>query len=182
MGQVLRSQALTQLAMLRLFQHQPTVSYAAVMQHRHAKVTVLTDLTSMHSLVTLLVLDERLRRKRLYGALALFTAILIVGSIPGARQEIGMLASGLILHSVAYATLTLLIFTGLSGGRTRRAAMAFCGAVCMGALDEAVQSALPYRVGSLGDLAVDSIAALVTASLLWTLLPQPVSSTTASRN
>lgn len=127
----------------------------------------------MFPLLTRLVLDERLRRQRLYLAFSLFTAILIVGSIPGARQEIGLVASGLILHSVAYATLTFLLFTGLPGGRTRRALSALSGAVVMGALDEALQSALPYRVGSLGDLAVDTVAALVTAVLLWALMPVP---------
>lgn len=128
----------------------------------------------MPSLLTLLVLDERLRRQRLYLAAALFTAILVVGSIPGARQEIGYVASGLILHSVAYASLTFLLFTGYSGGRTRRALTALLTAVLMGAADEALQSALPYRVGSLGDLLVDSVAALLTACALWALLPLPV--------
>ena len=128
----------------------------------------------MHSLFTLLVLDERLRRRRLHLAFLLFAAILVVGSIPGARKEIGLVASGLILHSVAYASLTFLLFTGLSGGRSRRATFALFIAISMGAVDETLQSALPYRVGSFSDLLVDTIAACLTASLLWALLPAPV--------
>lgn len=127
----------------------------------------------MSSLLNLLVLDERLRRQRFYFALVLFTAILIVGSIPGARQEIGVFATGIILHSVAYATLTILMFTGVQGSRHRRAIIASVAVIAMGGLDELVQSALPYRVGSLSDWLVDTVACLVTAATMWALLPLP---------
>ncbi|QYF94178.1 VanZ family protein [Massilia sp. PAMC28688] len=136
----------------------------------------------MSSLLNLLVLDERLRRQRFYVALLLFTVILIVGSIPGARQEIGVFASGIILHSVAYSTLTVLMFTGVQGSRKRRAIVASLAVIAMGALDELVQSALPYRVGSLGDWLVDSVASLITAATMWALLPVPQPAAGASRS
>ena len=41
--------------------------------------------------------------------------------------------------------------------------------MAMGALDELVQSFLPYRHGAVSDWAVDSAAAAVTASVLWLL-------------
>jgi VanZ family protein len=128
----------------------------------------------MQQFLTLLVLDERLRPRRFQAALAMFTLILIAGSIPGARAEIGHLASGLILHSIAYAILTFLLFTGTRGSRTARALRAVLTVAAMGAADELLQSMLPYRVGALGDWIVDVSAALVCASLLWTLLPAPV--------
>ena len=128
----------------------------------------------MQSLLTLLVLDERLRPRRFQAALAMFILILIAGSIPGARAEIGHVASGIILHSIAYATLTFLLFTGTSGSRTVRAVRSVLIVAAMGAADECVQSMFPYRTAALGDWAVDVCASMVTATLLWAFLPQPV--------
>jgi VanZ family protein len=100
-------------------------------------------------------------------------AILNMGSVPGARAEIGHFASGLVLHSIAYGGLTLLLFTGTTGTPRERAIKAVLTVFAMGAIDELVQSFLPYRVGSLVDLTVDSGAALVVATLLWAYLPEP---------
>lgn len=130
----------------------------------------------MQQFLTLLVLDERLRSRRYQAALALFVVIVITGSIPGARAEIGLLASGAILHSVAYAILTFLLFTGTSGSRALRAVRAVLTVAAMGAADELVQSMLPYRVGAVSDWVVDICASLVCASLLWTFMPEPVAS------
>ncbi len=128
----------------------------------------------MQSLLTLLVLDERLRRRRFQAALAMFILILIAGSIPGARAEIGHVASGIILHSIAYAILTFLLFTGSRGSHGARAIRAVLIVAAMGAADECVQSMFPYRTAALGDWAVDVCASMVTATLLWAFLPQPV--------
>ena len=75
----------------------------------------------MRALFHRLLVDPGLRPWRLRGATLLYLAILIMGSIPGARAELGQLASGLVLHSLAYATITFLLVTGLDGSRTRRA-------------------------------------------------------------
>lgn len=131
----------------------------------------------MQSFLTLLLLDSRWRRRRYWLAIAIFLAILVVGAIPGARQELGLLARGVILHSVAYSVLTLLLFTGSRGTRTRRALSAVMTALAMGAIDELWQSVLPYRVGALSDWLVDTTAAIVTASLLWAFLPEPAEPT-----
>ncbi|HBI70276.1 MAG TPA: hypothetical protein DDZ22_15095, partial [Massilia sp.] len=69
----------------------------------------------MPSLLYFLLLDARLRMLRRAGAIALFLAIVIAGSIPGARADIGHYASGVILHSLAYVTLALLWYTGSRG-------------------------------------------------------------------
>lgn len=120
-----------------------------------------------------LVLDERLRLWRFSGAVLLFVLIVAIGSIPGARAEIGNVASGIILHSVAYSCVTFLLYTGCSGTRFARAAKAVLAVMVMGAIDETVQSFLPYRHGAASDWMVDCSAALVTAALLWALLPEP---------
>lgn len=129
----------------------------------------------MQLILSRLVLDERLRPLRYNCALLLFTAIVIAGAIPGARAEIGNLASGVVLHSGAYGCLTFLLYTGTAGTRRYRALRSLLTIAIMGAIDELVQAMLPYRVGAVTDWMVDCIAASVVAALLWAFLPQPVS-------
>lgn len=131
----------------------------------------------MSSILSALVLDERLRRRCYYAAFLMFAAILIMGSIPGARAEIGHFGSGLVLHSIAYGILTFLLYAGSTGKRSRRAVQAVLTIALMGVMDEFVQSFFPYRTASLGDWLVDCCAALVTASLLWRFMPEPIAST-----
>jgi lysylphosphatidylglycerol synthetase-like protein (DUF2156 family) len=128
----------------------------------------------MSSILSTLVLDERLRRRRFYSAFLMFAAIVVMGSIPGARAEIGQYGSGVVLHSIAYASLTFLLYTGTSGSRTQRALRAVLTVAAMGALDEFVQSFLAYRQGTPRDWLVDCCAALVTATLLWRFMPEPI--------
>lgn len=130
----------------------------------------------MSSFLTTLVLDERLRRRRFYSAFLIFAAILIMGSVPGARAEIGQIGSGLVLHSVAYGSLAFLLYTGTTGSRNQRAVRAVATVALMGAIDEIIQSFLPYRNGSPWDWLVDCAAASVTASVLWRCMPQSIQS------
>jgi hypothetical protein len=126
--------------------------------------------------MTLLVLDDRLRVRRFQAALAMCAAILIAGSIPGARAEIANLASGLVLHSIAYSCITFLLYTGMTGTRRDRMVRAVLIVMLMGAADELLQSFLPYRTGALTDWLVDCSAALVTGGLLAAFFPDPVHS------
>ena len=128
----------------------------------------------MSSFLSTLVLDERLRRRRFYCAFLMFAAILVMGSIPGARAEIGQFGSGVVLHSIAYGSLTFLLYTGTTGTRGQRAIRAVLTVAVMGALDEMVQSFLPYRRGSPADWLIDCGASLVAAALLWRFMPEPV--------
>ena len=123
--------------------------------------------------LSLLILDERLRKPRLATAFFIFGLIVLIGSIPGARAEIGQFGSGLVLHGAAYSVLTFLMYTGFQGTRSQRALKAVLGAMLMGAADELVQSMLPYRVGALLDWVVDATSAIITAGLLRWLLPEP---------
>jgi len=124
----------------------------------------------MRSLLTSLLLTSSHAKLRCWSAIALYLLILVLGSIPGARAEIGNVASGLVLHSCAYAGLTFLLFTGGSGTLPQRAAKAVLTIMLMGALDEYVQSYFPYRHASVSDWLVDCNAAVlctVLMSALW---------------
>jgi VanZ family protein len=126
----------------------------------------------MPALLSLLLLDSRLRTARRALAIVLYLAIVIIGSVPGARADIGQYAPGVVLHSLAYAGLALLWFTGSAGSTAARAAKAVLAVAVMGALDETVQSFFPYRGADVHDWMVDCAAALVTSALLAAVLPK----------
>jgi VanZ family protein len=126
----------------------------------------------MPALFHLLVLDPKLRKIRLGIAIVLYLAILIIGSIPGERHAIGEFASGVVLHSIAYAGLATLWFTGSTGDGAQRALKAVFAIALMGAGDEFVQSFFPYRGAAVGDWLVDCVAAVVASTILWAVLPK----------
>ncbi len=117
-----------------------------------------------------LLFDPRLNRLRHGAAILMFLAIVIAGSIPGARADIGHYASGLVLHSCAYSVLSLLWFTATRGSAARRTLATILAIAVMGALDESVQSFFPYRGASVRDWMVDCSAALFTCAVLSLLL------------
>ena len=126
----------------------------------------------MPALFKLLFLDPAVRKFRLGLAIALYLAILIIGSIPGERHAIGAFASGLVLHAIAYAGLATLWFTGSAGDGAQRALKAVFTVALMGAGDEFVQSFFPYRGAAVGDWLVDCVAAVVASTVLWAVLPK----------
>ena len=125
------------------------------------------------ALLTLLVLDPKLRKARYMTALLMYAVMVGIGSIPGARAEIGHFASGVVLHTLGYAALTFLLFTGSSGSHAARAVRSILTVLVMGAIDELIQSFLPYRHGAVSDWLVDANAAVLCAGLLWAFLPAP---------
>lgn len=76
------------------------------------------------------------------------------------------------MHFAAYAALTMLLFSGSHGTRNQRSIKSVTTIMAMGAIDEAIQSLLPYRHGAVSDWLVDCSAALITALLLWALWPK----------
>jgi VanZ family protein len=126
----------------------------------------------MPAFLHLLFLDPKLRKARLGLALVLYLAILVIGSIPGERHAIGQYAPGVVLHSLAYAGLATLWFTGSTGDGAQRALKAVFTIALMGAGDEFVQSFFPYRGAAVGDWLVDCIAAIVAATILWAVVPK----------
>lgn len=123
----------------------------------------------MPTFLSVLIFDPQWRLWRLRAVLAIYAAILVMGSVPGARAEIGMVASGVVLHSLAYGGLAALLFGGVRGMPGSRAAKAVLGVMVMGAGDELVQSFLPYRNGNPADWVVDVSAAVVVSLILWRL-------------
>ncbi|MBL8413501.1 MAG: VanZ family protein [Propionivibrio sp.] len=130
----------------------------------------------MRAFIASIFLVPKFQRLSYRCAIALYLLILILGSIPGARVDIGQYASGGALHSVAYSILTVLLFSGNKGNRSERAVKSVFTIMAMGALDEYVQSFFPYRNADVMDWAVDVISGLVIATTLWTLWPRIIDS------
>jgi len=114
----------------------------------------------------LLLQNPRLRLLLLACAVLMYLAIVVAGNLPGARADIGHYASGVVLHSTAYAILTSLWFFGSKGSIPARALKAVLAVALMGAADEFIQSFFPYRGAKVHDWAVDCCAAIVTSGLL----------------
>ena len=126
----------------------------------------------MPSLLHLALLDPRLNTLRYGIAIAMFLSIIVTGSIPGARAGVGHYASGLVLHSLAYATLALLWFTASRGSAASRSLAAVLAVAVMGAIDELVQSMFPVRGADIGDWLVDCSSAILTCAVLSLVLPK----------
>lgn len=114
----------------------------------------------MRALLTRFISDKQFETLMFRGGLALYLAVIILGSIPGARDEVGELASGLVLHFATYGCIALLLACGAAGNATTKAVKAFTIVAAMGALDEIIQSLLPYRDGAITDWMIDITAAL----------------------
>lgn len=115
----------------------------------------------MRALLTRFISDKHAEALMFRCGLALYLAVILLGSIPGARDEVGNVASGLVLHFTTYACIALLLACGAAGNLSTRAVKAFCIVAVMGALDEGIQSLLPYRDGALDDWMIDMSAALL---------------------
>ncbi|RJF96068.1 VanZ family protein [Noviherbaspirillum saxi] len=120
---------------------------------------------------TSLFIDEHFRKHRFWLAIFLYMAVLVFGSIPGARGEVGEYATGLVLHFVTYAAIAFLLFTGFQGESAFKGTRTVILIAMMGALDEYVQSFLPYRRAAIGDWSVDASAGIVMSALLSAILP-----------
>lgn len=130
----------------------------------------------MRPLVALLISDARYRQLEFRAAFLLYLAVLVIGSIPGARADVGELASGLMLHLLTYSLIALLLFCGANGGVWSKACKSVLIVAAMGAIDEWVQSHFPYRNASLMDWFVDLNASLITSAVLWSVWPKDDSS------
>ena len=118
------------------------------------------------------MIDPRFQALCTRAAFIIYLLILIVGSIPGARQEIGEYAPGSVLHALAYAGLTVLLFLGRGKTVAERSLGAVIVATAMGAGDEFLQSFLPYRGASVLDWGIDIAASLVAAAAMVVIYPQ----------
>lgn len=113
-----------------------------------------------------ILLDERYCAIRLRCGILIYLAVLVFGSIPGARAELGHVAPGILLHTAAYSLITFLLFTGSSRAAPSHAVKTFLLVGLLGALDELIQAALPYRTGAVADWLIDMNAAFVTLLIM----------------
>jgi len=120
----------------------------------------------MTSLLFTFLQNPRMRLLCLAGAVLMYLTIITTGNIPGARADIGAYAPGAVLHSIAYAVLATLWFSGSRGTPLARACKAVLAIAAMGAGDEFVQSFFPYRGADVRDWAVDVSAAIVASSVM----------------
>ncbi|MGZ3236083.1 MAG: VanZ family protein [Burkholderiaceae bacterium] len=127
--------------------------------------------------ITTFFLDPRYQTSRLRGAFIFYLLITVLGSIPHARATIGQLASGVVLHSLAYSLITILLFSGIRGNLFKKSAQTILIIALMGAMDECVQSFFSYRTASIGDWLVDCSASLITTFLLFMIWPVNTRST-----
>jgi VanZ family protein len=129
-------------------------------------------MSKMRSFLKLLAFDPRYQKLKFRCALLLYLMVIVLGSIPGARTDIGEYASGLVLHASTYSVITFLLFGGTSGGAWSKACKAVFIIAMMGAFDEYVQSFFSYRTSSIHDWYVDISAAIITSFVLWLLWPR----------
>ena len=127
--------------------------------------TTRAAIPMLNFLHAVLIADTH-RELRYRSALILYFLAVVIGCIPGARADAAEIASGVVLHSTAYAGLTFLLFSATLGTPLRRAVLSVLSIAVMGAFDEFVQSHFPYRHGAVSDWVVDCSAALVMAVLL----------------
>lgn len=120
----------------------------------------------MYCFITRLMFHDSYKAFRFRAALVLYVLIVGLGSIPDARADMGKIASGLVLHGLAYSIITVLLFTGSNGRPSGNALRAWLIVAIMGAIDEFVQSFFPYRNATVHDWAVDVTAGFVTVFLL----------------
>ncbi len=99
--------------------------------------------------------------------LVLFSAIVLVGVLPGQAEALSSHVGDKPLHVLAYAALSVLAHQSLSAPRTARALASLLIVSMLGLLDESLQSLLPYRNASLADWCFDIVAAFLSCSALW---------------
>ena len=120
----------------------------------------------MTTYLSTLLQNPRARLLCLAGAVLMYLTIITTGNIPGARADIGAYAPGPVLHSIAYAVLAALWFSGSRGTPLARACKAVLAIALMGAGDEFVKIFFPYRGADVRDWAVAVGAAIVASSLM----------------
>ena len=92
--------------------------------------------------------------------------MIVIGAIPGEAQALSDAVGDKLLHLGAYSFLTCALFGGMRGTTTSRALRSLIAIGVLGALDEAIQSFMPYRNANLSDWAFDMLAAGLALAVL----------------
>lgn len=128
-------------------------------------------------------LNQALRRlitptRCLAVAFAFFALMVAIGAIPGNAKAASATIDDKVLHFVAYACLSGLIYGGLAGRLVSRAVRTLLAIALLGGLDETIQIFMPYRSADLADWEFDMLASLscVVALTLLHMLSAAVTS------
>ncbi len=92
--------------------------------------------------------------------------MVVFGAVPGKASALSNAVYDKLLHFLAYAVLSSLLYLGFTGRPTTRALRTLVAAGTLGAMDEAIQMLMPYRDANWMDWKFDMIAALSCVTLL----------------
>jgi VanZ family protein len=110
-------------------------------------------------------------RRCLQAAIAFFLLMVCIGAIPGKASAVADMIPDKLLHFVAYAVLSCLLYGGMAGSRAARALRTLCLIALLGALDEAIQWLMPYRNANLLDWKFDMLAAVSCVAFMMLMHP-----------
>lgn len=119
-------------------------------------------LSRLHTKVSAIVTPARC----LMAAMLLYVLMVLIGAVPGKAEALSAAVYDKLLHFAAYAALSGLLYAGLRGRPASRALRTVIVAGALGALDEAIQSFMPYRHANWADWRIDMLAALSCVGLL----------------
>lgn len=102
----------------------------------------------------------------LSAAIIFFILMVILGAIPGEAHALSEAVHDKLLHFLAYSVLSVLIYASFTGQPAARAFRTLIIIASLGALDEAIQSLMPYRDANWMDWKADMLASLSSVTLL----------------
>ncbi|WP_019140850.1 VanZ family protein [Noviherbaspirillum massiliense] len=105
-------------------------------------------------------------KRCLLAVLVMFISMVAIGSIPGNADALSAMVYDKVLHTVAYGLLSVLLFFGISGSQRMRALCSIGAIAALGALDEGIQSMLPYRHANFHDWKFNMLGAIASVGLL----------------
>jgi hypothetical protein len=111
------------------------------------------------------------RQRCLIAAALLFGLLLVLDAMPNLLAALSSFTGEKLLRFSAYATLSILIYAGLSGSSAARALITLSLAGIMRGVEEATQLMLPYHSANLLGWKFDMLAVLTCVGMLMMLHP-----------
>lgn len=107
-------------------------------------------------------------RHSLMAASVAFVLIVIAGILPNAAHAVSSIVPDKVLHFIAYGMLSLLFYYGLPARASlaARVLATWLLIAMLGALDEAIQSLMPYRNADMLDWLCNMTASLTCITVL----------------
>ncbi|HJV80512.1 VanZ family protein [Noviherbaspirillum sp.] len=105
-------------------------------------------------------------RHYLFAAVAFFSLMVGIGAIPGQAQALSAMVYDKLLHVIAYAFLTGLVWGAVTSRPLYRAVQTVMIVALLGGVDESIQSLMPYRDANWLDWQFDVLASVSCVVLL----------------